>query len=297
MSAIEWTNETWNPVAGCTPVSPGCLNCYAARMSVRLAGMGVAQYLTVDGKPIADTREGSSGIKRPVFNGTVNLVEDKLTDPLRWRKPRMVFVNSMSDLFHEAVPFEVIDRVFAVMALCPQHTFQILTKRPERMRAYLVAQEHGLRDRIGMAAQTVVSEDDWPSAWGEVDSAGWPLPNVWLGTSVENQSAARVRIPHLLGCPAVVRFLSCEPLLGPVDLRLGRKGDMRCRAPYLHWVIAGGESGPGARPMDPDWARSLRDQCVDAGVPFFFKQWGGVRKKTAGRVLDGWTWDEFPAAV
>ncbi|EHR48918.1 bacteriophage protein gp37 [Saccharomonospora marina XMU15] len=327
-TGIEWTDATWNPVTGCTTVSAGCDHCYA--------------------KTFAERWRGTKGhhFERGF---DVQLRPDKLELPLRWRKPRKVFVNSMSDLFHADVPDEYIARVFAVMALTPQHTYQILTKRHARMRsllsnvnfAHLVA-EQGRAHHIGC-------QQDWLAVGAMLGRE--PLPNVWLGVSVENQQWADIRIPALLDTPAAVRFLSCEPLLGPVDLTAWLKhpqhacdrcdpgGPMDwhsghlwglCRCPCHpprparpNWVIAGGESGHGARPMHPDWARSLRDQCHVAGVPFLFKQWGEwapdelrfaagsgpgparryfpdgtvmrrVGKHRAGRVLDGRTWDEFP---
>jgi protein gp37 len=204
MSKIQWTEETWNPVVGCTPVSPGCLNCYAATLAPRLAAMGQPQYagLTVR---MTDTR----GDTRAVFNGTVRCVDEALDKPLRRKKPTMYFVCSMGDLFHKAVPFEFIDRVFAVMALCPQHTFQVLTKRPERMAEYL-NQPASLAFRRVCAA---ISDMGYRPTTGT-----WPLAHVWLGTSAEDQTRLDERVPHLLRCPAAVRFLSCEPLLGALEL-------------------------------------------------------------------------------
>jgi protein gp37 len=230
-SAIEWTDATWNPVRGCTKVSPGCKHCYAETFSERFRG--------VPGHPFEQGFD-------------LRLVPEALALPLRWRAGRRIFVNSMSDLFHEAVPEEYIGRVFEVMARASQHRFQVLTKRSTRM-AEVVA---GLR----------------------------VPPNVWLGVSVESEAYA-ARIDDLRRVNAAVRFLSVEPLLGPLP-NLNLRG--------IHWVIVGGESGPRARPMAPEWARAVRDQCVAAGVPFFFKQWGGVRKHLTGRVLDGKTWDEMP---
>jgi len=289
MSKIEWTDETWNPVTGCTKVSPGCKHCYAERMATRLRGR--------HGYPEDDPFR-------------VTLHPDRLDQPLRWRQPRRVFVCSMSDLFHPDVPDEYIRSVFVSMETSHKHTFQVLTKRPERMAGFL--------------------QDWWSmtSPYGE-DSYG-PAPNVWLGTSVEDQERADERIPHLLKTPAAVRFLSCEPLLGPVALSNwlpprppaypGYPQEADLAGPHLNWVIVGGESGPGARPMNPDWARSIRDQCQAVGVPFFFKQHGAwasvsgvgcrgehhyfkngptvrrVGKKAAGRELDGRTWDEYPEA-
>ena len=288
MSNIEWTDTTWNPVVGCTPVSPGCLNCYAAQ----LAGTRLAN--------IPSQRESYAGLTvlrdgRQVFNGSVRCLPERLAEPLKWRKPRMVFVNSMSDLFHEAVPFEFIDRVFAVMALCPQHTFQVLTKRPERMAEYMT--DIGTHERVQIAAQ--------PYCKGrEFDLRTWPLPNVWLGTSVEDQARADLRIPHLLRCPAAVRFLSCEPLLGPVDLSaffggkyVGLPGDV-VHPNYnfgIHWCIIGGESGPNARPCDVAWIRSIVRRCRDAGVPVFVKQLGAwPRELSAGNppAPMPWVWDD-----
>lgn len=278
MSKIEWTDVTWNPTRGCSRVSPGCEHCYAERMAHRLNHPGGAYE--------GLTRLTARG---PVWTGDVRLVNDQLEAPLRWRKPRMVFVDSMSDLFHEWVPFEFIDQVFAAMALCPQHTFQVLTKRPERMREYLSP----LRvERVERQEETIAPElRCWPE---------WPLPNVYLGVTAENQDAADARIPLLLDTPAAVRFVSAEPLLGALVLeRLGRHWlgppSQSAGMNYgLDWVIVGGESGPGARPMDGAWVRSIRDQCTAEVVPFFFKQWGGVHKKQTGRTLDGRTWDEMP---
>lgn len=247
-TTIEWTEVTWNPVAGCTPVSPGCHNCYAARMALRLAAMPNGSGLKYQGT----ARRTQSG--RAVFTGRVNLDADSLEEPLRWRAPRTVFVNSMSDLFHETIPFSFIEAVFDVMAASPQHQFQVLTKRPERVRE--------LADHL-----------QWPE-------------NIWLGVSVE-LPAYYSRIRDLRRIPAAVRFLSCEPLLARLP-RLPLRG--------IDWVIVGGESGPGARPMREDWVLNIRDRCIARGVPFFFKQWGGLNKSSAGRVLAGRTWDEMPAA-
>lgn len=319
---IEWTDATWNPIVGCSVVSPGCTNCYA----MRLAGTRMKTHPSRAGL----TQDSKAGA---VWTGEVRLMEQWLGQPLQWAKPRMIFVCAHADLFHESVPDEWIDRVFAVMALAPQHTFQVLTKRPKRMRDYLGT-------RAG----------DWSVVWPDANppgslpisrheqrlamrGAGWPdaiirptfpLPNVWLGVSVEDQRRADERVPILLDTPAAVRWISAEPLLGPLDLRpwlsdddgcvscddgegyalprchgRGLPVDERCptmlavfqtdegpidalgtpewitpRRIVLDWVVAGGESGPGARPMHPDWARSLRDQCATVGVPFVFKQWG-----------------------
>jgi protein gp37 len=230
-SSIEWTESTWNPVTGCTKISPGCAHCYAERMAKRLCAMGQARY-----------RRGFKVTLQP------NLVEV----PLRWKRPRMIFVNSMSDLFHKDVPAEFIAECFAVMQRATQHTFQVLTKRPER-------------------AAELASHLPWPS-------------NVWMGTTVENFDYLH-RIGALTQIPAVVRFLSLEPLLGPIP-QLPLKG--------IHWVIVGGESGPGARPMQSEWALQIRNRCLEYRTPFFFKQWGGVHKSSTGRELDHRVWDEMP---
>lgn len=295
---IEWASKVWNPLAGCSLASPGCTNCYAMKMAGRLEAMGMPQYQ-------GTTQKTKAGF---VWTGQVNAApESILTAPLRQKKPTDYFVNSMSDLFHPAVPDALIDRVFAVMALCPQHVFKILTKRPERMREYF-RESTGWRARIA----GLLNELKPSAAWNGTVYQGWQnlhgrpdgLPNVWLGTSVEDQPRADERIPHLLATPAALRFLSMEPLLASVDLTdfctgfyftnplTGRRYH---DAPDDHpsasdnlgaridWVIVGGESGPGARPMHPDWARSLRDQCAAAGVPFFFKQWGDWAKHPTGQ--------------
>lgn len=319
-------------------VSAGCTNCYA----MGLAATRLRNHPSRSGL----TRESGG---RAVWTGEVRFNDQWLDQPLRWSRPRKIFVCAHGDLFHESVPDEWIDRVFAVMALAPQHTFQVLTKRPERARAYF----EGRRRSFGRASETLhemshgcseAEHDDAVDALDLFDTLGRAMPNVWLGTSIEDQATADARIPHLLNTPAVVRFISAEPLLGPVDLTHSlTRWCVRC-APWeqpcrigcenrtgLDWVIVGGESGPGARPMHPDWARSLRDQCQAAGVAFHFKQWGrwlhesqdlhgewdwsdadergiahystdaaGVTmsmplpKKAAGRLLDGRTWDEVP---
>lgn len=243
-STIEWTESTWNPVSGCSVLSDGCTNCYAMRLARRLELMGQQNY--------AGLTRISGG--RAKWTGRINLNRNVLGAPRSWRKGRLIFVNSMSDLFHDAVPTEFIEDVFAVMRDCPQHTFQILTKRPERVAK-------------------LASKLPW---------AG----NIWMGTSVENQGVTE-RIEHLAEIPAAVRFLSLEPLLGPLE---------KLRLSSIDWVIAGGESGPSARPMDASWVRSIRDQCIASNVAFHFKQWGGTNKKRTGRELDGRTWDELPSA-
>ncbi|KAB6714291.1 phage Gp37/Gp68 family protein [Roseobacter sp. TSBP12] len=319
---IEWTDATWNVINGCTLVDDGCKNCYAAT----LAGTRLKNHPSREG---LTKRNAAGGYQ---FNGQVRFIESELTKPLSWRKPRMVFVCAHGDLFHEDVPDEWIDRVFAVMALCPQHTFQMLTKRPERAREYM----DGFADWVRV--EKLLTETAPSNLWnGNVYQAkrylecAHPLPNVWLGTSVSDQPSADKRIPDLLATPAAVRFVSAEPLLGPVDLTRW----------LIDWVIVGGESGRNARPMHPDWARSLRDQCEAAGVAFFFKQWGEwaradytvcpdsymgtnkavwlgwdgtqakpshhglenpigvirVGKRAAGRLLDGREWNQMPGDV
>jgi len=304
-TSIEWTDATWNPVTGCSKVSQGCKNCYAERVFSRAYG------------------------KERKFTD-VKCHPERLGQPLRWKKPRRIFVNSMSDLFHESVPVEFIDRVFVVMAQAPLHTFQILTKRPERMRDYsrvlvsLCPKRRSLRMRDSMykghPAETLVCGTK-PAHIGKFP---WPLHNLHLGVSIEDQQTADERIPLLLQTPAAVRFVSAEPLLGPIDLKLSTQSSGL--STQIDWVIAGGESGPNARPMHPDWARGLRDQCRMVGVPFFFKQWGEwlhesefraglaevgraskrmeagdglqfirVGKKAAGNVLDGMRYREFPS--
>lgn len=233
-SGIEWTEATWNPVTGCSKVSPGCANCYAETLSLRY---------------------GYSKLPWTPANAELNVVlhPERLDQPRKWQRPRLIFVNSMSDLFHELVPWDYIDRVFDVMEQCPRHTFQILTKRPERMRAL-----------------------------------ARPVPaNVWLGTSIENDRWVK-RADYLRETPECIRFLSLEPLLGPLpSLDLTR----------IDWAIVGGESGAGHRPIDPQWVRDIRDRCLAAGVAFFFKQWGGITPKAGGRLLDGRTWDQMPTAA
>lgn len=304
-SSIEWTDATWNPIVGCTKVSAGCKHCYAEKMSIRLALMANADE--ANGR-----NPGRKGHYREVvdlqakrWNRRVPLVPEALGDPLRWKKPRRVFVNSMSDLFHEEVPDSYIDKVFAVMALCPGHSFQVLTKRPTRAKEYLLSLAGDVPNRLFFAHQDIPK----PRRWKGGEFPGWPLPNVWLGASIEDRDTADERIIHLVQSPAAVRFLSCEPLLGWIDLEpylwatgattagpffdalghhrggsggIGGQAITSFPTGDLHWVIAGGESGPGARPMHPDWARSLRDQCSAAGVPFFFKQWGAFRPVETG---------------
>ena len=279
---IEWAEKTWNPITGCSKISLGCNNCYAERMSKRLRGR--CGY------------DAENPFK-------VTLHPNRLEEPSRWSKPSTIFVCSMGDLFHPEVPFDYIDRVFAVMELCPWHTFLILTKRPQRMADYMGAFD------------------------GYIE---WPLPNVWLGVTAENQEMADERIPILLQIPAAIRFVSVEPMVGQADidsyLIVGADRPGSSMRKGIDWVICGGETGPKARPMHPDWARTLRDQCQEAGVPFFFKQHGEyihesqtpdnmtdydpeyfydrewppgfakVGKKAAGCLLDGREWNEMPEA-
>lgn len=257
-SKIEWTEKTWNPLRGCRRVSEGCRNCYAEKVAARFAGPGGVYEGTVDA--------------RGRWNGTIKLVPEKLGEPLSWRRPSMVFVNSMSDLFHEDVPDEYIAAVFGVMAASPQHTFQVLTKRPERLRAWFAA-DTDFPTWCGESASRALGEGGWSAMFYGAGSSRWPLRNVWIGVSVEDQAAADARIPLLLQTPAAVRWISAEPLLGPVDLSayLARApGGL----PPLDWVVVGGESGAGARPCDVVAIRSIVAQCKAAGVPCFVKQLG-----------------------
>jgi protein gp37 len=267
-SSIEWTDATWNPIVGCSIVSPGCTNCYAMNMASRLQAIGIPQY--------AGTTKKVNG--NAVWTGKTAMAPDKtLFEPLRWKKSRTIFVNSMGDLFHESIPDEWIDRVLAVMGQCEDndcgHIFQVLTKRAARMEDYL-------------------NSDRAYKAWNDprLATEAWPARNVWWGVSAERQQEADERIPHLLLTPAAIRFVSLEPLLGPIDLTSvappelpyeGKAAGINAISEHnrtlrgvLDWIIVGGESGPNARPMHPDWARSIRDQCEAAGVAFFFKQWG-----------------------
>jgi protein gp37 len=256
MSKIEWTDETWNPISGCTPISEGCEHCYAERMASRLAHI-----------------PGSGYDAENPFAVTLHL--KRQFQPSKWKKPRRVFVCSMGDLFHDDVPFSWITDIWHLMERCPQHTFQILTKRPERMREFLV----------GMSG------------------AGYeapPLPNVWLGVTAENQQRFDERIPILLDIPAALRFVSVEPMLGPIEF-----SDVTHRSDWvkrwgkpafdgIHWVICGADTGPGARKMIGAWAWSLRDQCAGAGVPFFFKKWGTWHPFATDGSIDGQEWRQFP---
>lgn len=302
-SSIEWTDATWNPTTGCDRVSPGCDHCYALTLAARLKAMGQPKY-QADGDP------RTSG---PGFGLTTH--PDALDLPLRWRRPRRIFVNSMSDLFHADVPDQYIAQVFAVMACAPRHAFQLLTKRHARMRSLLSSGrfadrvEKEVRGCLGWSSARLPAVDHGraDAHLGQREWAKDPMPplrNVWLGVSVEDQRWADIRIPALLETPAAVRWVSAEPLLGPVDLLPYVSHQCDCPGPEhlkrsefgpgLDWVVVGGESGPDHRPLNPDWARSLRDRCVAAGVPFLFKQVGGRTPKSGGRVLDGRTWDEYP---
>lgn len=258
-STIEWTDTTWISVVGCDEVSPGCDNCYARVLSFRLARMALA--LIAQGKEPGRKRyyidvvddEGN-------WTGKINTIPEAVTDPFRWKKPRMIFVNSMSDTFHKSVPDEFIERLCRVMERADWHTYQVLTKRSSRLRNLL-------QGRLRWAAE---------------------LPHVWWGVSAENRRHGLLRIEHLRQTPAAVRFLSVEPLLEGL-------GDFNLDG--IHWAITGGESGHGCRPLREEWVTSVRDQCERAGVKFFFKQWGGVNKKQTGRLLQGRTYDEFPVRV
>jgi protein gp37 len=247
LSDIEWTDATWNPVAGCVMISPGCTNCYAMRMAARLQAMDHPSYR-------GTVRKSGS---RPVWTGKVNLIEKSLEAPLKWKKPRKIFVNSMSDLFQDDVPHEFVARVWRVMNEADHHVYQILTKRPENMRRAVA--ELGLKS----------------------------ASHIWLGTSVESGAYVK-RIDDLRNTPAGVRFISFEPLIGAV-------GSVNLKD--IHWAIVGGESGPSARTMEPQWVDEIKRQCRQFDTAFFFKQWGGTNKKAAGRSLHGRTWDEFPAVA
>jgi protein gp37 len=325
-TSIEWViavarsrgmrAAVWNPIAGCAPAGEGCRNCWAAAEThMRRNNQGVAHFFSGLTKLIADGR--------PVFNGTTRLVESEMTKPLHTTAPTVYFVCSRSDLFGEGVSDEQIDRVYAVMALRPQHMFLVLTKRAERIRKHLTNREAEIAEYCPIIS--AITNNSRNSGHQRPGFKTWPLHNIWHGVSIWDQPSADRLVPGLLATPSALRFVSAEPLLGTVDLtdivvgpvRInalagvidGRNGDQPTDG-RLDWVIAGGESGPGARPMHPDWARSLRDQCAAAGVPYFFKQWGAwhsdtdgrcplpemrVGKKAAGRLLDGWAHLDVPS--
>jgi len=322
-SKISWTNTTWNPILGCDRVSPGCDSCYAITQARIRSANPNPKIAAAFAGTVERTEAGLD------WTGRVNLLPERLTQPLRWRKPRRIFVNSLADLFHDAVPDDFIAQVFAVMAGCPQHTFQVLTKRHARMRALLSSD--AFRGEVARQAGRQFENGD--AMHDQVAYGAWPLPNVWLGVSAEDQKWAEIRVHALLATPAAVRWVSAEPLLGPIDLRNLKMGngaliDALCgdvKSPSgeiyaacpgsVSWVVAGGESGPKARPAHPAWIRSLRDQCVGAGVPFHLKQWGEFAparhdeawqvgtefwpvwrygRKSAGRELDGREWQEYP---
>lgn len=332
---IQWTDATWNPLRGCSRISDGCRNCYAETVAHRFSGPGMPY-------------EGLTRIVngRPTWTGEIRQVSELMDQPLRWKRPRLIFVNSMSDLFHENVPDHFIDRVFGAMWAChvcaggqSKHVFQILTKRAKRMRDYL---RQDRREHWARAAVNIAGKYDSDGLFDDIANSQGSHPRIWLGVSVENQATADERIPLLLDTPAAIRWISAEPLLS--KMRLGSwlqrshsaafgDGRVTDRMPFwtrigstaIDWVVAGGESGPHARPMHPAWARSLRDQCAAAGVAFHFKQWGEwaprhdlqaadlagkewhtfdpdtsvcrVGKKAAGRLLDGVLHDEYPEGV
>lgn len=305
MSKIEWTEVTWNPIVGCSITSPGCTNCYAMKMAGRIERMGTAPHY--DGT----TRGSTAG---SIWTGKLALApEHVLFAPLRRRKPTTWFVNSMSDLFHEDAPDGWIDRVFAVMALTPQHTYQVLTKRAARMRAYMAAAHERIADMamseapIGMDISR--SGIVWqPHCMPSTTFERWPLPNVWLGVSAEDQRRADERIPDLLATPAAIRFVSAEPLLGPIDFDMLRVGDAWMigaltgiygvlpgnRGEKLDLIIVGGESGNGARHMEDAWAESIQAQCTASGTAFFMKQMGGPVKARMRPIPEHLMMRQFP---
>jgi protein gp37 len=314
-TTIEWAEETWNPTRGCSPVSPGCRRCYAERQAHRMSGAGGAyQGLTVM------RRNGRSN--SPRWTGKILTVRDALDEPRHWAKPREIFVDSMSDLFHKSVPDGFIMDVWRVMAICYWHTFIILTKRAERMRDWITrfadVDETDLDPKMARGPEETRKAHrsgrahlfaDMLEAWGPLPAgAAFPtydwmegmrwlphvLPNVVLGVSCESQRFADERLPLLLNTPAAVRVISAEPLLGSIDFRKVPRVPYFPRDALIHGVIVGGESGPGSEPVAIDLVRSIRDQCADAGVDFFFKQWGGYPKAKSGRVLDGRTHDALP---
>jgi protein gp37 len=312
---IAWTDETWNPTVGCSIVSPGCTNCYAMKMAERLEGMASKPDST--GNFHLDhykgtTNRGTYNSKPTHWTGKLALAPERtLLKPLSWKKPRRIFVNSMSDLFHKDVPDDWIDKVFAVMALCPQHTFQVLTKRSKRMREYMTTK--GVARRLWDLFDTMRCDMELSEYHPAFNSAHkpyddfLPLNNVHLGVSCEDQTRADERIPDLLATPAAVRFVSAEPMLGPIDFTMvnvhrnayadALRGYERLdgSTPVLNWIICGGESGTGFRPMQIEWAESIRQQCADAGTAFFFKQDSAHKSGQRGRASDAlWGCKQFP---
>jgi protein gp37 len=312
-TGIEWTDSTWNPIRGCSRVSEGCRNCYAESVAARFSGPGQAYEGLAEFNVIGEGKPEERVESR--WTGAVRLIESHLEDPIRWKAPRKIFVNSMSDLFHDAVKDDWLVQIFAVMQACPQHTFQVLTKRPERMRDWI---NESNRDLVSLAGEELAGRRGWCHAH---EDSNWPLRNVQLGVSIEDQESANHRLPILAQTSAAVRIVSYEPALGPVKFETALpKQEERCS---LNWIICGGESGPRARPMDPEWARSARRFCSDYQIPFFFKQWGEwlpydqltelaqdcmsewvkndaearayrMGKHNAGAILDGVEWKEFP---
>jgi protein gp37 len=323
MTKIEWTNETWNPIVGCSKVSEGCQNCYAEKMAIRVRSM-LANNITPSWVAYDDVVD----MDKKAWNGKTHLVLSAFEKPFHWRKPRKVFVCSMGDLFHESVPFAWITNVFAVIMANPQHTFQILTKRPDRMLEWFnyieKIEEHEVMQGPEKIRYLAYKLYDYKTEFNNGNY--WPLKNLWIGVSAENKEQANKRIPILFKISAAVRFVSIEPMLGAIDLDDFTYDGIGSLQNQLDWVILGGESGHHARPLHPDWVRSIRDQCKATGIPFFFKQWGEwipvdhcdednywaakkskeigngiqkylvfkVGKKRAGNLLDGKRYEEFP---
>lgn len=280
MTKIEWTDATWNPLIGCSKISPGCANCYAEKMAWRLANMGQHPYRQVIGAEGQYDHQANRTVGMQArWNGKARFIESALTKPLHWKKPRRIFVVSMGDLFHESVPFEWISRVYAVALWSKWHTMQILTKRPQRIAEFYRWLGDDPFDYLVDLGRTFIPERlRIHAAFRDPNIGQWPLPNVWLGTTVEDQQRADERIPHLLATPAAVRFLSVEPMLEAVDLRfettVGKVQLSPSTYGVLDWVIAGGESGPNARPCNVEWIRNIVGQCKAASVPVFVKQMG-----------------------
>jgi protein gp37 len=315
-SKIEWLTDengkagaTWNPVVGCSKVSAGCENCYAVNMAARFSKNGQPFHGVVQTSEQVKIERYDAGLPqltrtRPRWTGVTRFKLHKMDGPLRWRKPRRILVCSMGDLFHESVANEQIAAVFGVMAACPQHTFFVLTKRPKRAKEWffwasnLVGRDAATNEAVVSPCDPIVLVEIAASQYCHIktrqigEHRTWPLPNAWLGVSAEDQATANERIPVLLQTPAAHRFVSCEPMLGPIDLNnreclIDKTRFKLTIGNYLDWVIAGSETGPGARPCDLDWLRSLRDQCVDANVPFFLKKINA----RGDRKLDGQTWE------